>query len=141
MLKIHLQDAIDELEKLIDFTKDDIELIKDTKHDEVTKRQKAKEQILTNFETKKTKLNQVLEELYSNSNDGLQSVLDSKDEEMLELFKIRLLELKEVNRDFMAIVVAVREFYHSLFSTMFRFDSQGYNKTNPLPEAVLKVSA
>jgi hypothetical protein len=39
------------------------------------------------------------------------------------------------------MVIAINEFYGSLFDKMFKFDNQGYTKTKPLPAAMLRVSA
>ncbi|RUM67507.1 MAG: hypothetical protein DSZ06_01050 [Sulfurospirillum sp.] len=140
MLAEKLQTALLKLDRLIEYTKEDIELVKASKHDEISNRVGTKERILLEFESAKTVLNSQLMEMVESGGD-LESVLDENEQELFDAFKTKLLELKKLNRDLSAIVVVVSEFYRSLFSNIVTFDTHGYNQTKPHPAAMLRVSA
>jgi len=141
MIEVCLNDAIKELENLIEFTKEDIKLIKSAKHDEVIKRVAKKEYLLKSFEMKKSKLNLELENSLSNSKRDIEELFDKHENILLDEFKQRLVLLKELNRDFMAIVVVVKEFYQSLFSKLFSVEQNGYGAGYSASTSLFKVSA
>ncbi len=141
MLTDNLNKAIEELDCLIDFTKEDIRFAKEANHNALADRHITKERMLSRFEMTKSDLNSELLKLSNKSDGDLSKVIDTTQSGLLDEFKERLVLLKELNRDFMAIVIVVNEFYQSLFSKMFKFDTNGYNKTKPLSAAMLKVSA
>ncbi len=141
MLKNNLQKAIEQLEAIIAFTQEDILLVKGAKHDLLNQRHTQKSAMLSTFETLKSKLNNELFERSQMSDEGIEGAIDDEERVLLERFKSKLMELKEVNRDFASLVVVLNEFYQSLFSSMFAFETQGYNKTKPAPASVLRVSA
>ncbi len=141
MLKNNLQQAIEQLDEIIAFTQEDILLVKEAKHDLLNQRHTQKSAMLSTFEHLKTKLNNELFERSQRSDEGIEAAIEEDEQVLLEAFKAKLLELKEVNRDFASIVVVLNEFYQSLFSSMFTFETQGYNKTKPAPASVLRVSA
>ncbi len=141
MVKSLLQEAIKTLNRVIELTREDIALIKEMKHDALAERDLLKKSAVANFETIKSKLNASLQELTTLADAPLEEVLEQEERELLEQFKAKLLELKEVNRQCSLLVVSLNEFYTSLLSNMFKFDNNGYHKTNPLPAALMKVSA
>ena len=141
MLKNNLQQAIEQLEVLIVFTQEDITLVKEAKHDLLDQRHTQKSAMLSSFERLKSTLNNELFERSQQSDEGIEGAIDEGEKVLLEGFKLKLMELKEVNRDFASIVVVLNEFYQTLFSSMFVFETQGYNKTKPMPASVLRVSA
>jgi hypothetical protein len=141
MLERYLQNAIKELDILITLTLEDIALIKEAKHDELSEKHTQKKHALVSFESTKSLLNHELLKLTQESEKGLEDRLNEDESRLLGIFKEKLLELKEVNLQYSKFVIAVNEFYGTLFDSMFKFDSNGYQKTTPLPAAMLRVSA
>ncbi len=141
MLERYLHNAIKELDILITLTQEDIILIKEAKHEKMSERQSMKQHALVSFETTKSLLNHELLKLTQNNNQGLEEVLSDEQGVLLDSFKEKLIALKEINVQYSKLVIAVNEFYGTLFDSMFKFDNSGYQKTNPLPAAMLRVSA
>jgi hypothetical protein len=141
MLERHLENAIKELDVLINLTQDDITLIKDAKHEALSQKSVEKKQAMVAFETTKSLLNHELLKLTQENPEGLEGALNEKEGALLELFKEKLLSLKNINRHYSKLLISVNEFYGTLLDRMFAFDSQGYQKTKPLPAAMLQVSA
>lgn len=141
MIESCLNEAIAEIENLIEFTKEDIALIKSAKHKDVIERVSKKEHLLKRFEIKKAKLNSELQREVELSNRSVEEIISKDQSFLLDEFKKRLLLLKELNRDFMAIVVVVREFYQSLFNNIFSVDELSYNASKASSASILKVSA
>jgi hypothetical protein len=139
-IKDSLTKSLKELNGLIELTKDDIALIKEAKHSELIGREQEKKRVLESFENSKYTLNKTLLELTKNGAD-IEEILDEEESRLFEEFKSALVELKELNRYYLTLVVSVNEFFTSLLSKMFEFDKEGYQNTNPLPARVLKVSA
>ncbi len=136
-----LNETNTKLDKIIKLTNEDIELIKAAKHDELAKRDILKNSAIADFENSKIKLNRTLIEISTKNGAPLEEILNDNEGILLKEFKAKLLELKEVNKQCSRLVVALNEFYTSLVSKLFTFDSSGYNKTNPLPAAIMRISA
>ena len=141
MLKRHLENAIRELNVLIELTQEDISLIKEAKHEALQEKAREKQHAMLAFETTKSLLNHALQQQIKNSGQALDDALDSEKTDLLETFKEKLVELKTINLTYSKLVISVNEFYSTLFDRLFAFDSQGYQKTQPLPAAMLQVSA
>ena len=141
MLERCLTSAIKELDILITLTQEDITLIKEAKHTELSEKADIKKHALLSFETTKSLLNHELLKKSKESDGGLSEVLNSEENTLLESFKEKLLALKTINLQYSKFVISVNEFYGTLFDRMFAFDSSGYQKTKPLPAAMLRVSA
>ncbi len=141
MLERYLKNAIKELDILITLTKEDIILIKAAEHEMLSKKAEEKKHALVSFETTKSLLNHELLKKSKESEKGLSSVISEKENILLETFKEKLLELKTINLQYSKFVISLNEFYSTLFDRMFTFDSHGYQKTKPLPAAMLRVSA
>ena len=141
MLERYLNNAIKELDILITLTVEDITLIKEAQHDLLSEKAEIKKHALVSFETTKSLLNHELLKKSQESEGGLSEVVNETENALLETFKEKLLELKTINLQYSKLVISVNEFYGTLFDRMFTFDSQGYEKTKPLPAAMLRVSA
>jgi hypothetical protein len=141
MLKSYLTNALKQLDTLIELTNEDIALVKAAKHDELSNQEGKKHHALVSFESTKSLLNSELLKLTTESGLDLSEVLSKEEGLMLESFKVKLQELKDTNITLSSMVIALNEFYGSLFDRMFKFDNQGYTKTKPLPAAMLRVSA
>lgn len=141
MLERYLTNAIKELDTLITLTHEDITLIKEAQHEALSKKAEIKKHALVSFETTKSLLNHELLKKSQESEAGLSEVISEDENTLLETFKEKLLELKTINLQYSKLVISVNEFYGTLFDRMFAFDSDGYQKTRPLPAAMLRVSA
>jgi len=141
MLERCLTSAIKELDILITLTQEDIALIQEAKHDTLQEKAQIKQHALVSFETTKSLLNHELLKKSQESTTGLEEVLTSSENALLESFKEKLKELQTINLRYSKFVISLNEFYGTLFDKMFTFDSQGYQKTKPLPAAMLRVSA
>ncbi len=141
MLERYLNNAIKELDILIDLTQEDITLIKEANHDALQEKAASKQHALRAFESTKSLLNHELLKRSQGQEGSLEAGLSDKESQLLEDFKAKLMELKEVNLYYSKFVVSLNEFYGTLFDRMFAFDSSGYQKTKPLPAAMLRVSA
>jgi len=140
MLNQKLQSVLLKLDSLIEFTKEDIKLVKEAKHDSFTQRVKEKERLYSDFERAKNDLNNQLLTL-SNQSQNVQESITEDDKILLNLFKEKLEDLKSVNSELGSIVIVVSEFYNSLFGSLVSFDTKGYQNDKPKPAAVLRVSA
>ncbi len=141
MLEIHLQNSINELDKLIELTHQDISLVKRAEHIKLIDNIDQKNHLMLSFENQKALLNQSLMKLVEFDERPLEEILTKDQHELMELFKNKLLELKNVNIQFSKFVLSVGDFYNELFDKIFTLDRSGYQKTTPLPAAFFKTRA
>ncbi len=141
MLERYLNNAIKELDNLITLTQEDIALIKEARHEALQEKSALKHHALASFESTKSLLNHELLKRTQAREAEVEKALSAEESALLEQFKEKLLVLKEVNLHYSKFVISLNEFYGTLFDKMFAFDSQGYQKTKPLPAAMLRVSA
>jgi len=141
MLERYLKNAMKELDILIALIDEDIILIKEAKHERLSEKTQMKQHALVSFETTKSLLNHALLKKTQASDASLEESLNDVENRLLEEFKEKLVALKTVNMQYSKLLISVNEFYGTLFDRMFSFDSDGYQKTRPLPAAMLRVSA
>jgi len=140
MLENYLKKAIEDLERLIDLTRLDIEDIKKGEHEAIFNRMGEKESTMRSFETHKSLIDQtIVQRAQSHSDSDLQNVLCGESKELLEQMRNRLEILHEENRRFARLVIAVGEFYDSLFSAMVPTESDGYRKKSAKAASLLEV--
>jgi len=138
----HLKSAISKIDELIELTKEDIEDIKLAKNEKIYKRTKIKDEVITLFENQKQLLDgKLLSLIKRNQGKDLQDLLNDNEKALLEELKSRLKDLKRVNKDYARLVVAVNEFYASLFDKIFPTDMENYKKINPKSFSLIEVSA
>lgn len=119
MIKKYLNDPIECLAKIIALTKEDIENIKQAKHDEVGPHSELKTKLLAAFETNKKALDAELVKLASkHAEKNIAELLDDEIKDKLSELRTVLLELKDVNREYAKSVVVVKEFFDSLVGVM-----------------------
>ena len=119
MIKKYLNDLIECLAKIIALTKEDIENIKQAKHDEVGPHSELKTKLLAAFETNKKALDAELVKLASkHAEKNIAELLDDEIKDKLSELRTVLLELKDVNREYAKSVVVVKEFFDSLVGVM-----------------------
>lgn len=118
MLVQTLRLAIESLQTLIDITKIDIEDIKIAAHDKLFSRVKSKDELIKKFESYKKLIDtQILNMANSNPSTDLVELLSSQERELLGQMKEKLNELKDVNKHYAKIVVAVSSFYNSMLES------------------------
>ncbi len=141
MLSRYLSDAINDIERLIELTKQDIEDIKLAKHEEVFSRTKIKNDLIISFEAKKALLdNELVLLTKAHPNSDLSEIISDRDSEQLARMKDCLMELHVTNKRYAKFVVSVSEFYNSTLEAMFPSEVDGYNKNVSKPANFLKVS-
>ena len=141
MLNHYLKSIIKDIESLIQITKEDIEEIKKANHEKIFNSSKIKEELLLSFENKKTIIdNELLKLVNENQGKELSEILNEEDKFLLEEMKIKLTELKKVNKQYAKMVVCVSEFYNSLLDEMFPQELAGYSKIGPKKELLFSAS-
>ncbi|HIC10721.1 MAG TPA: hypothetical protein EYO61_05110 [Campylobacterales bacterium] len=135
MLKRYLEGAIEDLKQLIALTEADIADAKSGNHLEVFERASQKEKLVTTFEGKKKKIDELITQRASQSQGRpLDQILDEVEKGYLETLKKTLLELKEINRRYARLVVSLGTFYSSLLEKIVPTEMDGY-------ETVIQQSA
>ncbi|DAB37069.1 hypothetical protein [Sulfurospirillum sp. hDNRA2] len=142
MLTHYLQNAIKDIENLIEQTEKDIVDIKVAKHVNVFERAKIKEDLLRSFEHKKSLLdNELMKMLKESGQKSLEELLEPEQKQLLAYMKTKLSELKTCNKQYARYVVTVSQFYNVLLDSIFPREMDGYTASNHKPASLLKVRA
>lgn len=142
MLLHYLNNAITDIENLIDLTKKDIEDIKVAKHSEIFERGRIKNDLIQSFENKKSLLdNELMKLIKENGQKPLEELLETQQKELLAVMKMRLLELKVSNKEYAKYVITISQFYNSLLDSIFPRDMEGYKMAQHKPASLLKIRA
>ena len=142
MLTHYLQNAIKDIENLIEQTEKDIVDIKVAKHVNVFERAKIKEDLLRSFEHKKSLLdNELMKMLKESGQKSLEELLNAEQKQLLAYMKTKLSELKTCNKQYARYVVTVSQFYNVLLDSIFPREMDGYTASNHKPASLLKVRA
>ena len=120
MIKKLLDEAIGELDELINLTMQDIANIKEAKHSSVDESVKKKNALVRAFEDTKRALDKELLRVSKESGTTtLASVLDDEVKSKLVLMRSKLEILHKVNKEYARHVVVVKEFFASLSKKVF----------------------
>ena len=142
MLTHYLQNAIKDIENLIEQTEKDIVDIKVAKHVNVFERAKIKEDLLRSFEHKKSLLdNELMKMLKESGQKSLEELLEPEQKQLIAYMKTKLSELKTCNKQYARYVVTVSQFYNVLLDSIFPREMDGYTASNHKPASLLKVRA
>lgn len=142
MLMHYLNNAIKDIDNLIDLTKKDIEDIKIAQHSNVFERAKIKNDLIQSFENKKSLLdNELMKIIKDNGGKSLEDLLGLEQKELLSHMKLKLSELKLCNKEYAKYVVTISQFYNSLLDSIFPRDMEGYKMANHKPASLLKIRA
>lgn len=142
MLTHYLQNAIKDIEDLIEQTHKDIADIKVAKHSEVFERAKIKNDLIQSFGNKKSLLdNELMKMLKESGKKSFEELLDTEQKELLSKMKVKLSELKVCNKQYAKYVVTISQFYNVLLDSIFPRDQEGYTMANHKPASLLKVRA
>jgi len=118
MLVQSLRLAIESLQSLIDITKIDIEDIKVAAHDKLFSRVRSKDELIKQFESYKRMIDTQISNMANNNPEAdLVEILSSEERELLNQMRDKLNELKDANKHYAKIVVAVSSFYNSMLES------------------------
>ena len=141
MLHAYLEDAIIKLNSLISYTKDDIEDIKEAKHEVLFERSGTKVGIIKEFEMSKSMIDkEILSLSQANPHLKLQEILDPKADNLLQDMRSALEELKSLNTHYARMVFAVSEFYNSMADKLIPREKADY-KSRVEQSQILRVEA
>lgn len=142
MLTHYLNNAIKDIENLIEQTQKDIAAIKVANHSEVFERAKIKNDLIQSFETKKSLLdNELMKMLKESGKTSLEDLLSAEQKELLATMKVKLSELKTYNKQYAKYVVTISQFYNVLLDSIFPRDMEGYKMADHQPASLLKIRA
>lgn len=141
LLHEHLENAISKLHLLITFTQEDIEDIKQAKHDSIFSRNNDKVCIIKEFEIAKNMIDkEMLTLTQNNPHLSLTDILDEKSNLLLSNMRKTLENLKKINTHYARMVFAVSEFYTSITDKLIPREKADY-KSRVEQSQLLKVQA
>ncbi|MFA6759863.1 MAG: hypothetical protein WCR69_02315 [Sulfuricurvum sp.] len=142
MLSYHLEGAVANLRDLISITRADIEDIKEARHEAQFDRLKLKDETLKSFESKKSMIDhEILSLVKANPQSDLLEILDETQHASLEELKLLLGELKDLNREYSKLVLALSSLYNSFLERLIPTEMQGYSRVATKESAILKLKA
>lgn len=140
MLSYHLQSALSDLRDLIKITESDVEDIKVANHNPQFDRLKLKEEKLKSFESKKAMIDHEIASLISaNPETELPQLLNEEQHLYLAELKVELQNLREANKSYAKLVLAVSSLYNTFLERLVPTEMQGYNRVASKDSAILKV--
>jgi len=140
MLSHHLQSALKDLRELVEITQADIKDIKEAQNDAQFERLALKEEKLKSFESKKAMIDHEISSLMSaNPQKDLRSLLSSEQHNLLEELKSELSNLREENKRYAKLVLAVSHLYNDFLERVVPTEMQGYNKVASKDPAILEI--
>jgi hypothetical protein len=142
MLSFQLQSAIKELDTLIALSLEDIENIKEAKHNPQFDRLSIKEEKIKSFEHKKAMIDHEISKLMTQEPvKPLSELLDEEQHQQLETLKVRLSTLRTVNQQYAKMVLSVGAFFNTLLERIMPTQMNGYHSVATRDSAFLEVRA
>jgi hypothetical protein len=140
MLSHHLQGALSNLRDLIRITELDMEDIKEAKHEPQFERLSLKEETIKSFEQKKAMIDYEISSLMTAHPDkDLPELLNEEQHTALDELKIELSNLRDVNKRYAKLVLAVSNLYNTFLERIVPTEMQGYKKVASKDSAILQV--
>lgn len=140
MLSYQLENAVKDLDKLISLSLEDIEDIKEARHNPQIDRLALKEEKIKGFEQKKAMIDYEISKLMTSQPDkDLSDLLDSNEHQQLENLKKHLSKLREVNQQYAKMVLSVGAFYNALLEKIVPTQMQGYTSVASKEASFLQV--
>ena len=136
MLLNKLQQANKILNNLIKLTNQDIENIKEAKHEAVFSNIQAKEKLALEFQNTKDEIDYIL----SSRNKPLEEIFTPEEEKEFEKFKNLLNEFNNTHRFFSKLSFSVANFYNTLLNKIKGNKQVTYEK-NYIPNSHLRIKA
>jgi hypothetical protein len=142
MLSFQLKSAIKELDTLIALSLEDIENIKEAKHNPQFDRLSIKEEKIKSFEHKKAMIDYEISKLMTQEPvRPLSELLDEEQHQQLETLKVRLSTLRTVNQQYAKMVLSVGAFFNTLLERIMPTQMNGYRSVATRDSAFLEVRA
>ena len=135
MLIKTLQETISTLDKLISITLEDIENIKQAKHEEVFKNTKAKENLASKFSELKSQIDNIL----VSRNKPLEEIFTPEEEKLFNLFREKLFEFNKEHKRFARLAFSVANFYNTLLNKIQNNEKVDYSSSYKNPNFKLKA--
>jgi len=141
MLSHHLEGALSDLRDLVKITEADIADIKEANNNSQFNRLSIKEDKLKSFEQKKAMIDHEISSLMAaNPNSDLPELLNEQQHNSLEQLKIELNNLREVNKKYAKLVLAVSSLYNTFLERLVPTEMDGYvKKASKNASSVLEV--
>lgn len=140
MLSYQLENAVKDLDKLISLSLEDIEDIKEARHNPQIDRLALKEEKIKGFEQKKAMIDYEISKLMTSQPEkDLSDLLDINEHQQLENLKKHLSRLREVNQQYAKMVLSVGAFYNALLEKVVPTQMQGYNSVASQEASFLQV--
>ncbi|QOY51450.1 hypothetical protein [Candidatus Sulfurimonas baltica] len=140
MLSYHLQSALCDLRDLIKITESDVEDIKEARNNPQFERLTLKEEKLKSFESKKAMIDHEISSLMTKSPDkDLPDLLNEEQHVALGELRVELSNLREVNKRYAKLVLAVSNLYNTFLERIVPTEMQGYKKVASKNSAILEV--
>lgn len=140
MLSYQLQNAIKDLDSLIVLSREDIEDIKEAKHDPQFDRLEIKAEKIKSFEQKKAMIDREISKLMTqHPGMPLSLLLDDEQYQQLDTLKGHLNILREVNQQYAKMVISVGSFYNSLLERVMPTQMEGYQRIASKEASFLEV--
>lgn len=140
MLSHHLKSALSDLRALVQITESDIADIKEANNNPQFDRLSLKEEKLKSFEHKKAMIDYEISTLMSsNPNSDLSELLSTEQHDSLSELKIELKNLREVNKRYAKLVLAVSNLYNTFLERLVPTEMDGYEKRASKNPSVLEV--
>ncbi|AFI06447.1 hypothetical protein HCD_07280 [Helicobacter cetorum MIT 99-5656] len=141
-LHSHLENAISQLQELIELTECDIEGIKLARHTEIFERNAQKQLVIQAFEKEKACVDSQMIALKGRfPHKEMGELLDERASELLSQMRALLLSLKEKNMAYSRMAFAVSEFYSSLIQQIIPHDTCDYKGARHVGSHFLRVQA
>jgi hypothetical protein len=142
MLSYHLKSAVSDLEQLVKISEQDIEDIKLANHENQIERRKIKEDMIKSFENKKAMIDHEISKLMTqNPNVSLDKLLNDDENEYLKKLKISLASLRDVNKKYAKMVLAVSSFYNKMLERLVPTEMNGYTQMTSRNASFLEIRA
>ena len=140
MLSQYLQNALSDLRDIINITESDIEDIKKAEHTAQFERVLIKKEKLKSFEEKKAKIDCEISSLMTaNPDTDLPNLLNKEQHQLLEELKVKLNNLREVNKHYARLVLTVSNLYTTFLERLVPMEMQGYDKVASKNPSILEV--
>lgn len=142
MIKNYLDKSNELLDKLIQQTQDDIQHIQQGKHEQVNQSVENKNKLIAEFQKVKKELDDVLIHLSEGGKKNLAQLLDEEDKARLALFKKKLENLHNINKEYAKLVLVIKNFFDGLLNTMFDNGSgtnNAYGDKKTTPDSLFKM--
>ncbi len=142
MLSHHLSSAVDDLNKLVQMSEQDIEDIKLARNEPQFERRKIKEDTLNSFENKKAMIDHEISKLMTQNPDtSLDQLLNEDENKSLSNLKVSLAALRDVNKKYAKMVLSVSAFYNTLLERIVPTEMNGYSKQTSKDASFLEIRA